>query len=82
MATKHKKQLTVERKELPTNALWAGAIIAFILCTTSLLELFVTTEKMSTVSLLWTVFVICFTAYYCIDFAQQIRDRRSGRAGK
>ena len=82
MVTKHKKQLTVERKELPTSALWAGVIIAFILCTTSLLELFIGTQKVSRFGLVWTLFIIVFTGYYCIDFAKQIRGRQVAKGAK
>lgn len=69
------KKLTVERKELPTAALWAGAIIAPVLCVTTVLELLVGVGKMSLPGILWTVFVIAFTAFYSVDFARQLRVR-------
>lgn len=72
---KQNQKITVVRKELPTAALWAGAIIAPVLCITSALELLVGADNKSVASILWTVFVIVFTAFYSIDFAKQLRDR-------
>ncbi len=72
---KQQPKLTVERKELPTTALWAGAIIAPLLCLTSVLELAVGADKMSLLSIAWTVFVAAFTAFYSVDFARQLRIR-------
>ncbi len=72
---KKTSKITVERKELPTAALWAGAIIAPVLCVTTLLELAVGANKMSLPGILWSVFVVLFTAFYSYDFAKQLRVR-------
>ncbi len=72
---KKHSNVTVVRKELPTAALWAGAVIAPVLCVTSVLELAVGADKMSTPGILWSVFVIVFTAFYSVDFAKQLRAR-------
>lgn len=72
---KKHSNVTVVRKELPTAALWAGAVIAPVLCVTSVLELVVGADKMSTPGILWSVFVIVFTAFYSVDFAKQLRVR-------
>ncbi len=72
---KKHSNVTVVRKELPTAALWAGAIIAPVLCVTSVLELAVGADRMSTAGVLWSIFVIVFTAFYSVDFAKQLRAR-------
>lgn len=72
---KKASKITVERKELPTAALWAGAIIAPVLCLTTVLELAVGAGKMSLPGILWSVFVVLFTAFYSYDFAKQLRVR-------
>lgn len=65
----------MQRKEMPTAGLWAGAIIAPVLCVTTVLELAVGANKMSLPGMLWSAFVVVFTAFYSYDFAKQLRAR-------
>ncbi|MDB5170950.1 MAG: hypothetical protein JWO35_644 [Candidatus Saccharibacteria bacterium] len=73
---KSDKKFTIERKQqLPTAALWVGAIIAPVLCITSVLELIIDGANMNVLGIIWSVFVIGFTAFYSVDFARQLRVR-------